>query len=113
MLRALIAARHADGLGAGALPGCARAAETLPARAKCTALVVSQRMLSVALLATSCAGCVLGPDYVRPTVPVPASYRFAEGATTGSLPAGTLAEMPAWWRRFGDPELDALVTEVT
>lgn len=56
------------------------------------------------------AGCALGPDYVRPTVEVPDSYRF-EPRTPGSVPVATLAEVPAWWRGFGDPELDALVRE--
>lgn len=46
------------------------------------------------------AGCALGPDYVRPTVEVPDSYRF-EPRTPGSVPVATLAEMPAWWRGFG------------
>ena len=50
---------------------------------------------------------MLGPDYSRPTVPVPQAYRFAEAASSTS----TLAEVPAWWRSFGDPELDALVIE--
>ncbi|HSD17955.1 MAG TPA: efflux transporter outer membrane subunit [Thermomonas sp.] len=57
-------------------------------------------------------GCVLGPDYVRPTVEVPDSYRFGSvAAAPGSVAVATLAEMPAWWRGFGDPELDALVQE--
>lgn len=53
------------------------------------------------------AGCVLGPDYTRPTVDVPQAYRFANEAA----PAPTLADVPAWWRGFGDAELDALVQE--
>ena len=65
----------------------------------------------MALLACACTGCVLGPDYVRPTVPVPESYRFAHDTASDSMPVATLAEMPAWWRRFGDPQLDALVGE--
>jgi multidrug efflux system outer membrane protein len=71
----------------------------------------SPRALAVAMLVCACSGCVLGPDYVRPTVAVPESYRFAPGAAPGSTPVVTLAEMPAWWRSFGDPELDALVSE--
>jgi multidrug efflux system outer membrane protein len=67
--------------------------------------------MSLALLACGCTGCVLGPDYVRPTVLVPESYRFAQDAASAPMPVATLAEMPAWWRRFGDPELDALVNE--
>lgn len=55
------------------------------------------------------AGCVLGPEYVRPPVDAPAGYRFAPSATD-SHPA-TLAQVPGWWRRFGDTQLDALVDE--
>ena len=60
-----------------------------------------------ALTMVVCAGCALGPDYTRPTVEVPQAYRFAGDAA----PTSTLAELPAWWRGFGDAELDALVHE--
>jgi outer membrane protein, multidrug efflux system len=65
--------------------------------------------IAFALTIVVCAsgGCVLGRDYTRPTVEVPQAYRFANGAA----PASTLADVPAWWRGFGDPELDALVDE--
>lgn len=59
-------------------------------------------------------GCVLGPDYTRPSVEVPASYRYAGVARPADPQAAadpTLAELPTWWRAFGDPELDALVDE--
>ncbi|TCI09181.1 efflux transporter outer membrane subunit [Dyella soli] len=57
------------------------------------------------------AGCTLGPDYVRPAVDVPSAYRFADAPAPVSTAAATLAEVPAWWRAFGDDELDALVDE--
>ena len=69
---------------------------------------------SLALLAgaavTGMAGCTLGPDYVRPTVDVPAVHRFAQAAPPQGQPP-TLAALPAWWAGFGDAELDALVGE--
>ena len=58
----------------------------------------------------SLAGCVLGPDYVRPTVPSPAHYRF-DPSPTRVDPQATLADVPGWWHRFGDAQLDALVDE--
>ena len=64
------------------------------------------RIAATATLAACLGGCVSGPDYVRPGVEVPASYRFAAAA-----PVATLAATPAWWRAFGDPALDALVVE--
>lgn len=65
------------------------------------------RACALAFLACVGSGCVLGPDYVRPTVDVPETYRFAGAGASASY----LAELPSWWRAFGDPELDALVTE--
>ena len=50
------------------------------------------------------AGCVQGPDYVKPVVETPSSYRF-------SSQSSEIAVEPGWWRGFGDPYLDALVGE--
>jgi multidrug efflux system outer membrane protein len=48
--------------------------------------------------------CTVGPDYVRPTVPVPAQYRNGESADRTAADA-------LWWQTFGDSTLDALVKE--
>jgi len=50
------------------------------------------------------AGCMVGPDYKRPEVPVPAAYRFEPKA---------VAQAPdlEWWKRFGDPVLDGYIVE--
>ncbi|MEJ8846270.1 efflux transporter outer membrane subunit [Variovorax rhizosphaerae] len=52
-------------------------------------------------------GCMLGPDYKRPELSVPTKFR------DNALLAGASATAAdtAWWQRFGDPQLDALVTE--
>ena len=50
--------------------------------------------------------CVQGPNYTRPTVDVPASYRFGV-ADQSALPANA----GAWWTGYGDRKLDALVQE--
>ncbi|GAU05478.1 RND transporter [Burkholderia stabilis] len=47
-------------------------------------------------------GCLLGPDYVRPRVDAPASFRFASGE------AADVANS-AWWEQFQDPTLNALI----
>jgi len=109
MLPMLIGLQFAEMMDAVAMGRARR--EAAPAIRRGRIAAPSTRTLAVAMLACSCTGCVLGPDYVRPTVPVPESYRFAQGAASGSMPVATLAEMPAWWRHFGDPELDALVSE--
>ena len=55
-------------------------------------------------LLASLAGCVQGPDYVRPTVSAPSAYRFAE-------PAAQQVNEIGWWQGYEDPNLDALVNE--
>ncbi|MGF6288486.1 MULTISPECIES: efflux transporter outer membrane subunit [Paraburkholderia] len=54
----------------------------------------------VMLLALS--GCLLGPNYQRPAVEVPATYRFAQGEAAGIANA-------VWWEQFQDPVLDQLI----
>ena len=50
------------------------------------------------------AGCMIGPDYHRPSVDKPDSYRYAakEAQDTSNL---------SWWRQFQDPVLDGLINE--
>ena len=54
------------------------------------------------IAATLLAGCALGPDYVRPAVDAPASFRFEPAAVAET--ANT-----TWWKQFGDPVLDQLI----
>jgi multidrug efflux system outer membrane protein len=61
------------------------------------------RRLAAASLALLCGGCALGPDYKRPSVPVPPTWR--------ELPvpeAESLANAP-WWVVFEDPQLQELI----
>ena len=55
----------------------------------------------VALLGLS--ACAVGPDYVRPEVPVSPAFRELTGPYKGSPALGA-----NWWSVFGDAELDAL-----
>lgn len=48
-------------------------------------------------------GCLLGPDYVRPSIETPATFRFADGTPT------QIADT-AWWMQFGDPVLNELIS---
>src|SRR4029434_10147810 len=52
-------------------------------------------------------GCMLGPDYQRPAVPVPAEYRSAAQPAPGQV-AASLADMQ-WFALFQDERLQALV----
>jgi outer membrane protein, multidrug efflux system len=58
--------------------------------------------LILSLAATAIAGCMVGPDYVRPKVETPADYRFAVSDARDT--ANT-----RWWHQFGDPVLDDLI----
>jgi multidrug efflux system outer membrane protein len=75
--------------------------------------------------AVALAGCVLGPDYRRPEIEVPASFgRGAEPVASGPAkeqpPGPAEAEgrqsiagedllATAWWRAFGDAQLEQLI----
>ena len=55
-----------------------------------------------AAVALALGGCMLGPEYQRPEVEIPAAYRFAE-------PAAADVSNTAWWEQFQDPALTELI----
>lgn len=57
--------------------------------------------LPLLLAATSLAACTVGPDYDAPVARVSDSW---------IEPANTAAIQPAWWDRFDDPQLSALIS---
>ncbi|HXA39362.1 MAG TPA: efflux transporter outer membrane subunit [Phenylobacterium sp.] len=63
-----------------------------------------------AVLAVALGGCAVGPNYHRPSAPVSAAFKEAEGWTP-SHPVDAL-DKGAWWSMFNDPELDALERRV-
>ena len=65
---------------------------------------------SVALLLVALTACTVGPDYRRPTAPVPATYRSLRGWTIAQ-PMDAAYRGP-WWAIFHDPVLDRLEREV-
>src|SRR5690606_1519785 len=75
------------------------------------AAMVTSRLLLPSLLATALAACTVGPDFVRPEVAVPESFiqapTTAAGSETGVVPEADAA----FWQRFGDPQLTALVEQ--
>lgn len=60
----------------------------------------------VALTATALAGCVVGPDYQKPLMAMPAAWS-SQKKTAPAKPA----QLSKWWQRLRDPELNALVEE--
>ena len=61
-----------------------------------------RRLAAPALCALLLAGCLVGPDYRRPQVETPPSWRSAEKE------ARQLTDT-AWWQQFGDPVLGELI----
>lgn len=59
-------------------------------------------MAAMTLLA---GGCTVGPDYVRPDVAVPETYRFAPETPQ----AADVVTTQYWWSQIGDPVLDDLI----
>jgi len=66
----------------------------------------SRKALTVSL-ALLLGGCMVGPDYQRPQVSVPASYKELPGWEVAS-PAAADAPKGDWWVGFHDPLLDRL-----
>lgn len=53
--------------------------------------------------------CAVGPDYVRPDPPLPASWQTEPAGFAGA----SAAPVGRWWDAFGDPELSSLVERAT
>ena len=79
------------------------------------------KILNKTILVTSffLSACAVGPDYVRPTVETPAAYKEAKvpaekqqaGDWKPAQPSDAVVR-GAWWEKFGDPELNALIAQV-
>ncbi|HEY3154082.1 MAG TPA: efflux transporter outer membrane subunit [Candidatus Binatia bacterium] len=58
-----------------------------------------------------CAGCMVGPDYSKPSVPMTTAYKEDQGwklaRPRDDIPRGK------WWEIFGDPQLNALEEQVS
>jgi multidrug efflux system outer membrane protein len=64
------------------------------------------RVVTAVAVAAFASGCPVGPNYQRPEIRTPDSYR----GEVGPADAESLAEA-AWWQLFGDPVLLGLVQE--
>ncbi|MFO1312849.1 MAG: efflux transporter outer membrane subunit [Burkholderiales bacterium] len=62
------------------------------------------------LFVVALGGCMVGPDYVRPTAPTPAAYKEADGWKVAQ-PADA-APRGKWWEAYNDPVLNGLVERV-
>jgi outer membrane protein, multidrug efflux system len=62
--------------------------------------------IGIAVAAVSLAGCTVGPNYKRPQVAVPSSFRAPEPLPESQ--GASLADLK-WFEVFRDPQLDALI----
>lgn len=67
---------------------------------------MKHRVIAVGLAAVWMTGCTVGPNYHRPVVQVPQSFRAPE-----PLPASQAASFAdlKWWQVFRDPDLQGLI----
>ncbi len=60
--------------------------------------------------ASALCGCVLGPDYEKPDVPVAAAFDSAASLDPDLVAPGVTVEAD-WWRGYDDPVLSALIDD--
>src|ERR1700709_513394 len=71
--------------------------------------MVPRSTLVALAAAVMLSACAVGPDYVRPTLPVPPAYKEAgDWKPADPRPA---ASGVAWWEAYGDPVLNGLETD--
>jgi len=63
---------------------------------------------SAALIAAMASGCMVGPNYKRPAVQTPATYRDLSASPQLQTQTASYADLP-WWQVFQDPQLQELV----
>jgi outer membrane protein, multidrug efflux system len=69
-------------------------------------LVNRKAILSALGAALFCAGCTVGPNYKRPTAPVPATWQVQE-PWRAAVPRDSVPKTE-WWALFNDEELNGL-----
>ena len=67
-------------------------------------------LFGVCAVLTFFVACTVGPDYIKPTIETPSSYKEAEEWKIAQ-PRDHIVR-GAWWKIFGDPQLDALEEQV-
>ncbi|MGC5833506.1 TolC family protein [Ralstonia pseudosolanacearum] len=69
--------------------------------------MLPKHTLAALIVVSLFTGCAVGPDYVRPNVPMP--ERFQGQAAVDQRHATSNADLVAWWTGFGDPRLTRFV----
>jgi NodT family efflux transporter outer membrane factor (OMF) lipoprotein len=66
--------------------------------------------ISLFILATLLGGCAVGPDYVRPSVDIPAAYKESRDWKIAEPRDNELGQH--WWAVYNDPLLNQLITQI-
>ena len=66
------------------------------------------RWASVLLMVAMLSGCMVGPNYKRPLVQTPATYRDLNANPQLQTQTASFADLP-WWQVFQDPQLQELI----
>jgi outer membrane protein, multidrug efflux system len=66
------------------------------------------RFAPALLIAVMVSGCMVGPNYKRPTVQTPATYRDLSANPQLQTQTASFADL-AWWQVFQDPQLQELI----
>lgn len=69
----------------------------------------ASRALAPAVVLLALSACVVGPDYKRPELTLPADFRQAPAALARPAPQASLDH---WWQGFGDPVLERIEAQV-
>jgi multidrug efflux system outer membrane protein len=64
--------------------------------------------LIVIVASLSIGGCAVGPNYHRPAVPTPSTFRDLKETPEAQAQAASFADLP-WWQVFQDPKLQDLI----
>ena len=72
--------------------------------------LMPRRAMVCVLLCLGLAGCMVGPDYVRPALDVGTTYKEAPGWKIAQPSAD--APRGPWWEMFGDTTLNELIREL-
>src|SRR5271156_1043029 len=66
------------------------------------------RFMASVLASTLVVGCSVGPNYHRPVVQAPTSFRDLSDNPQAQAQAASYADLP-WWQVFQDPQLQELI----
>ena len=69
--------------------------------------MLPRHTIAALLVASLTTGCAVGPDYVRPDMPLP--EQFQGQTTVDHRKAPSSADLDTWWTGFGDPQLTRFV----